>query len=227
MRVLLVEDELFLANLTMKEFKNNNITVVNEYNGDEALKLILSEYFDVVILDIMLPGLDGISILKEMRKKNIDVPVIMTSAKSSIADKVEALELGADDYLTKPYDFAELYVRIKTHLRRSNGANNLTIENCYGDLSYERNNLSIEVNGNVVNLTLTEFNILEYLITSSPNAISKEQIIDKVWGYDTDVLPNHVEVYISYIRKKLKLLNSKVEIKTVRGVGYKVEGDNV
>lgn len=226
MRLLLVEDELFLANLTMKEFKNQNINVVNEYNGEKALEMILSEYYDVIILDIMLPGLDGISILKEIRKKNIDVPVIMTSAKSSIADKVEALELGADDYLTKPYDFAELFVRIKTNLRRHNGTT-LVSDNQFGDLTYDRNNLSIEVNSNIVNLTLTEFNILEYLITNKNQALSKEQIIEKVWGYDTELLPNHVEVYISYIRKKLKLLNSLVEIKTVRGVGYRIEDTNV
>ncbi len=226
MRVLLVEDELFLANLTMKEFKNQNINVVNEYNGEKALEMILSEYYDVIILDIMLPGLDGISILKEIRNKNIDVPVIMTSAKSSIADKVEALELGADDYLTKPYDFAELFVRIKTNLRRHNGTT-LVSDNQFGDLTYDRSNLSIEVNCNIVNLTLTEFNILEYLITNKTQVLSKEQIIEKVWGYDTELLPNHVEVYVSYIRKKLKLLNSKVEIKTVRGVGYRIEDTNV
>ncbi len=226
MRVLLVEDELFLARLTMKEFKNSNIDVVNEYNGYQALELILNEYFDVIILDIMLPGLDGISILKEIRSKNIDVPVIITSAKSSIEDKVEALELGADDYLTKPYDFTELYVRIKSNLRRHNGKV-LTSDNNFGDLIYERNNLSLEVSGNIVSLTLTEFNILEYLITSSPNVISKAQIIDKIWGYETDVLPNHVEVYISYIRKKLKILSSKVKIKTIRGVGYRIEDIDV
>ncbi len=226
MRVLLVEDELFLANLTMKEFKNHNINVENEYNGEKALELILNEYYDVVILDIMLPGLDGISILREMRAKNIDVPVIMTSAKSSIADKVEALELGADDYLTKPYDFAELFVRIKTNLRRHSGTT-LVSDNQFGDLTYERNNLSIVVGSNAVNLTLTEYNILEYLINNEKQAISKEQIIEKVWGYDADVLPNHVEVYISYIRKKLKLLNSRVQIKTIRGVGYRIEDTNV
>ncbi len=226
MRVLLVEDELFLARLTMKEFKNSNIDVVNEYNGYQALELILNEYFDVIILDIMLPGLDGISILKEIRSKNIDVPVIITSAKSSIEDKVEALELGADDYLTKPYDFTELYVRIKSNLRRHNGKV-LTSDNNFGDLIYERNNLSLEVSGNIVSLTLTEFNILEYLITSSPNVVSKAQIIDKIWGYETDVLPNHVEVYISYIRKKLKILSSKVKIKTIRGVGYRIEDIDV
>ncbi len=226
MRVLLVEDELFLASLTMKEFKNSNIDVVNEYNGYQALELILNEYFDVIILDIMLPGLDGISILKEIRSKNIDVPVIITSAKSSIEDKVEALELGADDYLTKPYDFTELYVRIKSNLRRHNGKV-LTSDNNFGDLIYERNNLSLEVSGNIVSLTLTEFNILEYLITSSPNVVSKAQIIDKIWGYETDVLPNHVEVYISYIRKKLKILSSKVKIKTIRGVGYRIEDIDV
>lgn len=226
MRVLLVEDELFLANLTMKEFKNQNINVVSEYDGQKALDLILSEYFDVIILDIMLPNLDGISILKELRAKNINVPVIMTSAKSSIGDKVEALELGADDYLTKPFDFAELYVRIKTNLRRHTGQS-LEVDNKFGDLVYDRNDLSIEQNEQKIILTLTEFNIFEYLITSNPNTISKEQIVDKVWGYDTDVLPNHVEVYISYIRKKLKLLNSTVEIKTVRGVGYKVVDSNV
>lgn len=222
MRVLLVEDEIFLANLTIKQFKEQNISVVNEYNGVKALDLILNEYFDVVILDIMLPGLDGISILREVRAKGIDVPIIMTSAKASLSDRVEALELGADDYLIKPFEFEELHVRIKTNLRRVQ-KNVTKVENECGDLFYERSNLSINVKDNSMNLTLTEFNLLEYLITSMPNSVSKQQIIDRIWGYDADVLPNHVEVYVSYLRKKLKLLNSNVEIKTTRGVGYRIE----
>lgn len=226
MKVLLVEDELFLANLTIKQFKEFNITAINEYDGNVALNRIKNEHFDVVLLDIMLPGLDGLSILKEVRSAGIETPIIMTSAKSSVQDKVTALDLGADDYLTKPYDYVELYARIKTNVRRANNAP-VDLETNFGDITYDRSMLSIAKGDTVLKLTLTEYNLLEYLIQSNGMPVSKEQIIDRIWGMDEDVSDNQVEVYISYLRKKLKLLNSQISIKTRRQVGYYLEVENV
>lgn len=219
MKVLLVEDELFLANLTIKQFKEYNINVINEYDGNVALSRIENEYFDVVLLDIMLPGLDGFSILEKVRAKGIETPIIITSAKSSVADKVKALDLGADDYLTKPFDFLEAYARIKTNVRR---ANNIQVEaqNMLGELIYDRNTLTLSNAKTSIKLTLTEYNLFEYLVTSMGMPISKEQIIDRIWGIDEDVSENQVEVYISYLRKKLKLLDANIAIKTQRQVGY-------
>lgn len=226
MKILLVEDELFLANLTMKQFKQHNISIENEYDGNIALDRIKSEFFDVVILDIMLPGLDGYSILKEARASGVETPIIMTSAKSSVADKVKALDLGADDYLTKPYDNFELYARIKTNVRRANSVITET-GSIVGDITYERSTLSLSNSEITLKLTLTEFNLFEYLVTSNGMPISKEQIIDRIWGYNEDVTDNQVEVYISYLRKKLKLLSEEVSIKTQRQVGYYIEVNNV
>lgn len=226
MKILLVEDELFLANLTIKQFKEYNITVENEYDGNIALERIKNEFFDVVLLDIMLPGLDGFSILEAARASGVETPIIMTSAKSSVADKVKALDLGADDYLTKPFDHFELYARIKTNVRRANNAPTVT-ETTVGDLNYDRNTLSLIKGSTVIKLTLTEFNLFEYLVTNNGMPVSKEQIIDRVWGIDEDVSENQVEVYISYLRKKLKLLESRVAIKTQRQVGYLIEVSDV
>ncbi len=226
MKVLLVEDELFLANLTIKQFKEYNINVINEYDGNVALARIENEYFDVVLLDIMLPGLDGFSILERVRAKGIETPIIITSAKSSVADKVKALDLGADDYLTKPFDFLEAYARIKTNVRR---ANNIQVEtqNMLGEIIYDRNTLTLSNAKTSIKLTLTEYNLFEYLVTSMGMPISKEQIIDRIWGIDEDVSENQVEVYISYLRKKLKLLDANIVIKTQRQVGYFLEVTDV
>lgn len=226
MKILLVEDELFLANLTIKQFKQFNITVENEYDGNVALDRIKNESFDAVLLDIMLPGLDGLSILKEARAAGIETPIIMTSAKSSVSDKITALDLGADDYLTKPYDTTELYARIKSNLRRVNNTPT-EVDTVVGDVVYDRNTLSLSKGKETIKLTLTEYNLFEYLVNSNGMPISKEQIIDRIWGVDEDVSTNQVEVYISYLRKKLKLLDSTLAIKTVRQVGYYIEVQDV
>lgn len=226
MKILLVEDELFLANLTIKQFKQYNINIENEYDGNVALKRIREEYFDLVLLDIMLPGLDGFQILEQVRMAGVTTPIIMTSAKSSVADKVKALDLGADDYLTKPFDHVELYARIKTNIRRANNTSTVTTTSI-GDINYDRNMLELAKGKQVIKLTLTEFNLFEYLVTSAGMPVSKEQIIDRIWGVDEDVSENQVEVYISYLRKKLKLLGSSVEIKTQRLVGYYIEVGHV
>lgn len=226
MKILLVEDERFLADLTIKQFKEYNISVINEYNGTAALERIKVEHFDVVLLDIMLPGLDGFSILEQARAAGVETPIIITSAKSSVADKVKALDLGADDYLTKPFDYFELYARIKTNVRRANSAST-SVDQQIGDVQFERNTLTLYKDKIEIKLTLTEFNLFEYLVQSNGMPISKEQIIDRIWGMDEDVSENQVEVYISYLRKKLKLLDSEVAIKTQRQVGYYIEVTNV
>lgn len=226
MKILLVEDERFLADLTIKQFKEYNISVTNEYDGNRALERIKLEQYDVVLLDIMLPGLDGFSILEQARTAGVETPIIITSAKSSIADKVRALDLGADDYLTKPFDYFELYARIKTNVRRANSTITI-LENKIGDIEFDRNTLTLFKNKDEIKLTLTEFNIFEYLVNSKGMPISKEQIIDRIWGIDEDVSENQVEVYISYLRKKLRLLDSIVAIKTQRQVGYYIEVSNV
>ncbi|MFV0288849.1 MAG: response regulator, partial [Mycoplasmatales bacterium] len=157
MRVLLVEDELFLARSIAKKFQNKNIDVTQEPDGNEALDLILYDNFDIIILDIMLPGLDGLSIIKEVRAQKNDIPIILTSAKSQIDDKIKGLEAGAEDYLAKPYDFEDLLARIYTNLRRIN--NNFDFEennNTIGNLTYERNSLLIQTADNKLNLTLKE-----------------------------------------------------------------------
>ncbi len=226
MRILLVEDEIFLANLTIKQLKKQNISVDSTYDGLLAYEMIAENSYDLIILDIMLPGMNGLDLLAKLRGEGNSVPVIMTSALSQIEDKIKALELGADDYMTKPYDAFELFARIKSNLRRSTSVE-LKIENEFGNLIYDRNTLNIHVGSEHLTLTLTEFNLLEYLITARPNSLSKEQIIDRIWGHNSDVTNNQVEVYISYLRKKLKLLNANIEIVTIRQVGYRIEELNV
>ncbi len=223
MRVLLVEDEKILARTIAKKFKNAHVDVTVVYDGQDGLDEILYNQYDIVVLDIMLPNINGLDIITEVRTKNKDIPIILTSAKGETKDKIRGLEVGADDYLAKPYDFDELLMRIQTCLRRINLNPHLTNCHTFANLNLERNSLSISTSKNTLTLTLKEFNLLEYLIDSSPNTISKDQIIDKIWGYDNDVMHNQIEVYISYLRKKLKLLEANINIKTIRGVGYRIE----
>lgn len=222
MRILLVEDEIFLANSTAKKLIKEHIKVDIEYDGEKALQMILNNNYDLVVLDIMLPKIDGLTIIKKVREHKDSIPIILTSTKGTTEDKVKGLEVGADDYLTKPYEFIELLARINTNLRRIDDSF-IFNTNSFGDLVLNRNSLSLEKGESVLSLTFKEFDLLEYLINVSPNSLSKEMILDKVWASSADALPSHVEVYISYIRKKLKLLESNVEIVTIRGIGYKIE----
>ncbi len=226
MRILIVEDEIYLGNSTQKHLKRYNYQVDLIYDGSKGLEKIKTEDYDLVLLDIMLPGLDGLSILKQVRDLQINVPIILTTAKSEIEDRITGLDLGADDYIVKPYDFNELIARIKANLRRKYQDTVLT-NNTFANMMIIRDDLSLNVKDKTINLTLKEFNLLEYLINNSNYTVSKEKIIEQIWGHDSDVLNNHVEVYISYLRKKLKLLNANVEIKTIRGVGYTLKEQNV
>ncbi len=219
MRILVVEDELHLAEALTQILKKNNYTVDTVNDGEAGLDNALSNIYDLLILDIMLPKMDGISILKEIRKEGLGVPVILLTAKGEISDKVIGLDSGADDYLPKPFATEELLARIRALSRRKGEVladNNLI----FGDIELNISTLNLTKGSKEVKLILKESQLLELLITRKNLASSKELIIEKLWGFDAEVEHNHVEVYISFLRKKLVFLNSKVVINTVRGVGY-------
>jgi DNA-binding response OmpR family regulator len=222
MRILIVEDEVPLAEALTQILRKNNYTVDAVYDGESGLDNALSNIYDLIILDIMLPKIDGISILKNVRKEGIQSPVILLTARGEITDKVIGLDSGADDYLAKPFSSEELLARIRAISRRKGEFfedNSLK----FGDLQLNTSTLKLSKDVKEIKLILKEAQLLELLIMRKNLASSKELIIEKLWGFDSDVEHNHVEVYISFLRKKLTYLNSKVTINTVRGVGYILE----
>lgn len=222
MRILLVEDELHLAEALVQILRKNNYTVDAVHDGEAGLDNALSNIYDLILLDIMLPKMDGISILKEIRKEGLGVPVILLTAKGEISERVAGLDSGADDYLPKPFATEELLARIRAMSRRKGEvAPDNTIK--YGDLELDTSTLKLICGAKEVKLILKESELLELLISRKNSAISKEMIIEKLWGFDAEVEHNHVEVYISFLRKKLVFLNSEVVINTLRGVGYILE----
>lgn len=219
MRILIVEDELPLAEALTQILKKNNYTVDAVNDGESGLDNALSNIYDLIILDIMLPKMDGISILKNIRKEGLSTPVILLTARGEITDKVIGLDSGADDYLAKPFASEELLARIRALSRRKGEVlqdNSLK----FGDLQLNPSTLKLTKGSKEIKLILKESQLLELLIMRKNLASSKELIIEKLWGFDSEVEHNHVEVYISFLRKKLTYLNSKVTINTVRGVGY-------
>jgi two-component system, OmpR family, response regulator ArlR len=223
MRILIVEDELHLAEALTQILRKNNYIVDAVHDGEAGLDNALSGIYDLIILDIMLPKMDGISILKHLRKDGIGTPVILLTARGEISDRVEGLDSGADDYLSKPFATEELLARIRAMSRRRGEVlpdNSLRL----GDIELNPQALKLSRGSKEVKLILKESQLLELLISRKNSTTSKEMIIEKLWGFDSDVEHNHVEVYISFLRKKLVFLDSKVSINTVRGVGYILEG---
>lgn len=224
MRILIVEDELPLAEALEQILKKNNYTVDIAHDGEIGLDNALSGIYDLIILDIMLPKMDGISILKALRKEGLSTHVILLTAKGEISDKVIGLDSGADDYLAKPFAIEELLARIRAVSRRKGEVlqdNSLK----FGDLQLNMSSLKLTKDDKEIKLILKEAELLELLFTRKNLATSKELIIEKLWGFDSDAEYNHVEVYISFLRKKLAHLGSKVTINTVRGVGYILESN--
>lgn len=217
MRILYVEDEQFLADAVIHVLGKNHIAVDWAADGEEGLDLALhNPTYDVIVLDIMLPHLSGLEILQTIRSRGIHTPVIMLSALSEVEDKIRGLDQGADDYLAKPFKTAELIARLKALVRRPplQRAEILT----YADLIYNQQNRTL----NDSPLSEKEADILEMFLQQPELTIPKEHILTHVWGVDTEGEENYVEVYISYLRKKLKSLGSTTEIKTIRGLGYKL-----
>lgn len=222
MRILVVEDELHLAEALTQILKKNNYIVDTVNDGEAGLDNALSGIYDLILLDIMLPKMNGLDVLKQIRKEEITTPVVLLTAKGEISDKVVGLDSGADDYLAKPFATEELLARIRAMSRRKGDVLPDNILR-FGDIELNPETLMVTCGNKDVKLILKESQLLELLITRKNAASSKELIIEKIWGFDSEVEHNHVEVYISFLRKKLQHLNSKVKINTVRGVGYTLQ----
>ena len=226
MKLLLVEDEKQLSEALQQILIKNKYSVDAVYNGEEGLLYALSDVYDVIILDIMLPKLNGIEILKTIRKKGISTPVILLTAKATIEDKILGLDCGADDYLPKPFSTEELLARLRALTRRSGGfINENTLE--FSDIKLNLSTYDMEVKDNSITLTQKEFEILRYFMQRPKSVVSKDDLITKLWGFDADIDHNNIEVYISFLRKKLSYIESDVKITTIRRVGYRLEQVNV
>lgn len=222
MRILIVEDEVHLAEALTQILKKQNYSVDAVHDGRSGLDYAQSGIYDLLLLDIMMPEMDGFTVLKKLRSGGISTPVIMLTAKGEITDMVAGLDYGADDYIAKPFSSEELMARIRAALRRKGEVipdDTLKL----GDMELNTANLRLSVKGKEIKLNLKENELLELLILRKQAVTSKEQIIEKLWGFDSEAEHNNVEVYISFLRKKLVFLNSAVRINTIRNVGYVLE----
>ena len=222
MKLLLVEDEKQLSEALQQILIKNKYTVDAVYNGDEGLDYALTGIYDVIILDIMLPKLNGIEILKMIRKRKISTPVILLTAKGSVEDRILGLDSGADDYLPKPFSPDELLARLRALTRRNGDFINENILK-FSDIKLNLSTYDMEVNDNSITLTQKEFEILKYFMQRPKLVVSKDDLITKLWGFDSDIEHNNIEVYISFLRKKLAYVESNVKITTIRRVGYRLE----
>ncbi|MDD7411158.1 two-component system response regulator RppA [Fusobacterium gastrosuis] len=221
MKILVVEDEKDLNSVITRHLKKNNFSVDSVFDGEEALNFLEYENYDLVILDIMMPKLNGYEVVKKLRTKQNETPVLMLTAKDNIEDKVKGLDLGADDYLVKPFDFNELLARIRAIIRRKygNSSNQLSIDDLVLNISKKtvtRDGISIELTGK-------EYEILEYLMQNKGHILSREQIREHVWDFDYDGESNVIDVLIKNIRRKIDKLDSKSLITTKRGLGYVIK----
>lgn len=223
MHILVVEDEKRLASLLRRVLLEERHTVDVAHDGETGFDLAGSDTYDLVILDRMLPEMDGIQILSEMREADIETPVLMLTARGSIEDRVSGLRSGADDYLVKPFAMAELLARVEALLRRRNHGLDSSQELRAGDLVLNLIRHEVKRADRLIELTAKEFALLEYLMRNAGQVLTRTQITDHVWRYDLDALSNVVDTYIHYLRDKVDRGFSEPLIKTVRGVGYKVE----
>ncbi|MBR4911001.1 MAG: response regulator transcription factor [Clostridia bacterium] len=220
MRILLAEDERALSRAIIKIFEKNNYSADPVYNGQDALDYIESGNYDVAVLDIMMPGLDGISVLKKLRAAGNNIPVLMLTAKSEIDDKVLGLDSGANDYLTKPFDSKELLARIRV-ITRSVASKDSRIT--FGNITLDRASYCLSAPGGESRLANKEYQMLEMLMLNPNRVIPTERFMEKIWGYDSDSEINVVWVYVSNLRKKLAAMGADVRIKASRNVGYSLE----
>lgn len=222
MRILLAEDDKSLSNAICTILKYNNYSVDAVYDGQEALDYLESNIYDAVILDLMMPKVDGISVLKQLRRNKNNIPVLILTAKSEVEDKVLGLDCGADDYLTKPFATSELLARIRAITRRSESFNDNSLT--LGNTKLNRTTFELSTPTNTILLTSKEFQIMEMLLLNHNQIVQSESLLDKIWAYEGDI--SIVWSYISYLRKKLAILNADITIKAIRNIGYKLEIKN-
>lgn len=221
MRLLLCEDEKELSNALAVILKHSNYSVDCVYDGEEALEYLEAENYDAVILDIMMPKVDGITVLQTIRKKGNLIPVLMLTAKADVDDKVLGLDYGADDYLTKPFEIKELLARMRSMTRRQ--ADNKTSVLSIGNITLDRATFELKSKNGSFRLANKEFQMLEILMLNSNHIIPTERFMEKIWGYDSESEINVVWVYISYLRKKLVSIDANIQIKATRNIGYSLE----
>jgi two-component system response regulator TctD len=219
MRILLVEDHIELSRWVARALTESNFSVERALNGADADALLTAETYDLVILDLSLAKMDGLDVLKRLRARGSRTPVLIVTARSDVADRVKGLNLGADDYLAKPFELAELEARVKALLRRSQGTEQVHIT-C-GNLTFDTVSRTFEVSGVRLNLTPREHALLEALMTRAGKAVGKEQLFAKIFSLQSDASPDAIEIYVHRVRKKLE--NSGVRIATLRGLGYLLE----
>jgi len=220
MKLLLAEDEQSLSRAIAKILEKNHYTVETVYNGEDALAYLELGSYDAVILDIMMPKLDGITVLKRLRAMGNSVPVLLLTAKAEIDDKVLGLDSGANDYLTKPFDTKELLARIRAMTRTQTAADSRI---CFGNIILDRATFELSSPAGSFRLTNKEFQMMELFISNPKQLFSTERLMERIWGSDSDAEINVVWVYISYLRKKLTALNANIQIKAARNAGYSLE----
>ena len=223
MRILIIEDEVRLAQTLSDLLRRQGYTTDICHDGVSGLDNASSEIYDLVLLDAMLPGMDGFTLLQQLRGEGHAVPVLMLTARSDVTDKVHGLDSGADYYLTKPFEPQELLACIRLLLRRGSTEVKLDDAVTWGDLRLENSTFTLNCQERSVHLSRREYDLMELLMRNGAQIVTKEQLLLKVWGYDSEAEDNNVEVYISFLRRKLTHLHSAVRIKTIRMVGYCLE----
>lgn len=225
MKILIIEDEYSLADAISETLQKEKFQVNIITNGEDGENEALTNIYDLILLDVMLPGKDGFEILANLRKEEIDTPIIMLTAKSEMSDKLNGLENGADDYITKPFHMRELVARVKVILKRKTNIQDTNVLE-YSDLKLDLSIGKMSANDTEIAINGKELDLLEILLVNKNQIVDREILANKIWGYNSETEYNNVEVYVSFLRKKLKLLKSKVKIKAVRGIGYKLEEEN-
>lgn len=221
MKILLVEDEHRIAQSIKKGLEQERMTVDLAFDGIEGYDLAIDEEYDLIILDLMLPRMSGLEICTKLRQNKKQTPILILTARGQIEDKVEGLNTGADDYLTKPFAFEELLARIRALIRRPNKIDEKILK--IDDLTLNTSNFEVLRNSKLIKLSSKEYALLEFLMRHPKQILNKEQIINHVWSYETDILPNTVEVYIRNLRNKIDREFAYPLIQTVRGFGYKID----
>lgn len=223
MRVLIIEDEKNLANILKKGLEENSFTVELSFDGEEGLYVAETYPYDAVILDIMLPKVDGFAIMDRLRAKKINVPVLMLTAKGELGDRIKGLNLGADDYITKPFEFSELLARLKAVIRRNKGTASSIIE--IADLTIDTHSRTVKRAKKGIKLSAKEYNIIEYLALNKGRVISRTELTEHIYDSDFDLDSNIIDVYINYLRNKIDKDFGKPLIHTLRGSGYMLKED--
>ena len=221
MQILIVEDEKRLADALGQVLTEQKYMVDTAYDGRDGLDLALSGIYDIIILDVMLPKMNGYEVASQLRKEKIATPILMLTAKDQISDKVKGLDSGADDYMTKPFATEELLARVRALTRRQGEV--VIDELTFSDVTLNLSTCDLSCGVKSVHLNFKEFEIMKILMQNPQVVTTKEELIVKVWGYDSNAVDNNVEVYISFLRKKLDFISSSIEISSLRKIGYRLE----